>query len=212
MCNLERLDAKDLKVFLDAPRSYVDNYEFPEYAYPDYEKPIARIGTDGVREIVGMRWGWPPPKPGMPVITNVRNTGSGFWKRWLAPEYRCLVPSTAFCEWTDSKPKVQHWFALNDSQPPYCFAGIWRPWTGARGPKKAPIEGDHRVYAFLTTDANGLVGPIHAKAMPVILRTPEEMAQWLTVPIDEALKMQRPLPDDAIKVVATGRSSRPGGS
>lgn len=44
--------------------------------------------------------------------------------------------------------------------------------------------------------------------MPVILRTPEEMTRWLTVPIDEALAMQKPLPDVALKVVATGKSSR----
>ena len=31
MCNLERLGPTDLKTFLDAPRSNVDNYEFPEY-------------------------------------------------------------------------------------------------------------------------------------------------------------------------------------
>jgi putative SOS response-associated peptidase YedK len=165
----------DIRLITEAPRSYVDDLEFPEYCYPDYEKPIARIGSDGVRELVKMRWGWPARQPGMPVITNVRNTSSGFWKRWLAPEYRCLVPSTAFCEWTDNKPKVQHWFALNNNQPPFCFAGIRRPWTGARGPKKAPIEGDHLVYSFLTTDASAVVGPIHSKAMPVIPRTPEEM-------------------------------------
>jgi putative SOS response-associated peptidase YedK len=40
--------------------------------------------------------------------------------------------------------------------------------------------------------------------MPVILRTPEEWQAWLTLPIREALKLQQPLPDDAIKIVATG--------
>ena len=32
----------------------------------------------------------------------------------------------------------------------------------------------HLVYGFLTTEANAVVKPIHAKAMPVILTTDEE--------------------------------------
>jgi putative SOS response-associated peptidase YedK len=42
------------------------------------------------------------------------------------------------------------------------------------------------------------------KAMPVILRTPEEVERWMTAPTDEALDLQRPLPDGALTVVATG--------
>jgi putative SOS response-associated peptidase YedK len=38
------------------------------------------------------------------------------------------------------------------------------------------------LYGFLTTDANGVVAPIHPKAMPVILTTPEEAETWMTAP------------------------------
>ena len=31
------------------------------------------------------------------------------------------------------------------------------------------------LFAFLTTELNAVVAPIHAKAMPVILTTPEEV-------------------------------------
>ena len=48
-----------------------------------------------------------------------------------------------------------------------------------RGPKSAPVEGDHELFSFLTTDANAIVAPIHPKAMPVILTTPEEVDLWL---------------------------------
>ena len=44
----------------------------------------------------------------------------------------------------------------------------------------------------------------HPKAMPVILRTPEEMDTWMTAPPAEALKLQRPLPDGALRIVAHG--------
>jgi putative SOS response-associated peptidase YedK len=48
------------------------------------------------------------------------------------------------------------------------------------------------------------VRPIHAQAMPVILTTPDECETWMKAPADEALTLQRPLPNDALKIVATG--------
>lgn len=49
--------------------------------------------------------------------------------------------------------------------------------------------------AFLTTEANREVGQVHPKAMPLILRTKEQFEPWLSSPLDEALALQRPLPD-----------------
>ena len=34
-------------------------------------------------------------------------------------------------------------------------AGIWRPWTGVRGTKAEPVEGELLPYAFLTSEPNG---------------------------------------------------------
>jgi putative SOS response-associated peptidase YedK len=40
--------------------------------------------------------------------------------------------------------------------------------------------------------------------MPVILTTPGECDTWLSAPTEIALQLQRPLPDDALRIVARG--------
>ena len=58
------------------------------------------------------------------------------------------------------------------------------------------------MIAFID-DHRGAYGvePIHEKAMPVMLMTPDDVDQWLRgVSLDDALKMQKPAPDDAIVI------------
>ncbi len=151
-----------------------------------------------------MRWGFPPPPNlGKAPVTNVRNVKSPYWRGWLKAEWRCLVPATSFCEWTDSRPKVPHWFALDESRPLFAFAGIWRLWTGERKGE----TGEHPLFAFLTTEANEAVRSIHSKAMPVLLTGEDEWDTWLTVPSVTAMALQKPLPDGALRVVASGEKS-----
>jgi putative SOS response-associated peptidase YedK len=86
-----------------------------------------------------------------------------------------------------------------------CFAGIWTNWTSVRKVKEGETTND--LYAFLTTEPNAEVGAIHPKAMPVILTTPDEVETWMTASPDEALTLQRPLPEGALKIVARGINS-----
>jgi putative SOS response-associated peptidase YedK len=72
---------------------------------------------------------------------------------------------------------------------------------GARD-EEEPRRGEHRLYGFPTTDASGDVRPIHSKAMPAILTTAEACETWLSVPLADALKLQRPLPGSSLRIVA----------
>jgi putative SOS response-associated peptidase YedK len=163
------------------------------------------------------RWGMPSPVFALkgrncdPGVTNVRNTASPHWRRWLGVESRCVVPFTSFSENAlqpdGSRPPI--WFALNESRPLACFAGIWTRWTSVRKVKEGETSND--LFAFLTTEPNALVGEFHPKAMPVILTTQEEIDIWMTAPTPEALKLQRPLQDDALVIVARGGKKDEGG-
>lgn len=133
--------------------------------------------------------------------TNIRNTSSKHWKRWLGVENRCVVPFTSFSEFNKAEGG-DIWFAFDDSRPLAVFAGIWTSWTSVRKVKEGETTND--LFGFLTTEPNDVVGRIHPKAMPVILKGPEEIEAWLSAPVAEALKLQRPLADGALKIVAKG--------
>lgn len=212
MCNLYSMTKgqQAIRELAGAMRDTTGNLPMLPGIFPDYPAPIVRTGADGVRELVMARWGMPSPAfalQGKKVdrgVTNVRNTASPHWRRWLVPAARCLVPFTSFSEpGLNAEGKSEPvWFALDDSRPLAFFAGIWTGWTSTRKVSEGEVTCD--LYAFLTTEPNAEVGAVHPKAMPVILTDAQDLETWLAAPWPEASRLQRPLTDGSLRIVARG--------
>ena len=134
-----------------AMRDLAGNLELSSDIYPDYPAPVVRNGLDGERELARMRWGMPSSSQaiyqatakradklrakGKPVdfdallkmepdggTTNIRNTSSKHWARWLGVENRAVVPFTSFAEpdpasKPEGGPTPNAWFAIDESCP-----------------------------------------------------------------------------------------------
>jgi putative SOS response-associated peptidase YedK len=186
MCNLYRLDApaNQIASVFDADQG-ADPWHGGYVAPGRYGPVIATRQSSTVsreRVMRPMHWGFPPPPQGDRIVTNVRNLESPFWIGTLKhSELRCLIPVTQFQEWSgERRAKRQHWFSV-PNQPIFAFAGIWRDLT------------DMPVFAFLTTEPNELVRPVHPKAMPLILHA-EDYDTWLTADWKDARKLVAPFP------------------
>lgn len=209
MCNLYSMTkSREAAVaYTRAMRDRTANQPPLPAIFPDQLAPVVGTSKEGVREMLMMRWGFPPAGGGKRPVTNVRNLNSKYWRGWLEdPRFRCVAPATSFVEYTDNSPKVANWFALGDDRPLFCFAGIWRTWTGLRGKEDAT----HLLFAILTTEANDLTRPVHAEAMPVML-TGGEIDTWLEGSTDGALSLAKPFPADRMKIVLSGPREDVGG-
>ena len=162
------------------------NQEFATDVYPKRPAMVVRK-VDGLVLSDVMAWGVPCQVKGASGkmlekrVTNVRNLSSNFWKSMLAnPAQRCLVPFSTFAEPKIGQGREEWWFNIVD-QPIAAFAGIWR--NCQHGP----------VFAFLTSEPNELVAPLHPKAMPVIL-DPSQYEEWLSTDFAGACSMAKPFP------------------
>jgi putative SOS response-associated peptidase YedK len=142
--------------------------------------PVMRA-TGNVVELVSMNFSFPPSGRGGPVF-NFRSEGRRFDK-----SNRCLIPASAFFEFTGKKyPKAKHRFTLNRA-PFLAIAGLWRD-----GKPGAPPA-----FTMLTTSPGPDVEPYHSRQI-VVLR-PEDWGAWIYLTKTEK-ELLRPLPEGSLNV------------
>lgn len=196
MCNLYRMTSNvdAIRRLFGVDHNYAGNLPAFEALYPAQDAPVVFKAGAADRGLALMSWGYVLPQEDKAPkrVTNARAdkvTKSPFWREAFQHR-RCLVPVTAFCEWTDSRPKRKVWFGIQDtSDELFAFAGIWSHWRGRL--KEDLVE--LNTMAFLTCPANDVVAPVHAKAMPVLI-APDDFDTWIDGSPADALALARPYP------------------
>ncbi|TXH31743.1 MAG: SOS response-associated peptidase [Rhodospirillaceae bacterium] len=186
------------------PRNEIDLE--PRYNIaPTQQVPVLRQTAEG-RELAYMRWGLLPfwlkemPK-GAPVI-NARseNAAASPMFRMAMTKRRCLMLADGFYEWQVVGKEKRPWLFHLKEDGPFAFAAIWEDWTSPEGTK---IES----CALFTTEANGLISPIHER-MPVIL-PPDHYDAWLSpaTPLMKAAEMMmRAFPSAQMQAHQVGKA------
>jgi putative SOS response-associated peptidase YedK len=97
------------KVRWGLPSSSVAQFEAAKRRAQKVQAKMGRdLTADEFKEMLAME-----PDRG---TTNVRNASSKHWQRWLAPEFRCVVPFNSFSEFNrDESGDV--WYAFDNSRP-----------------------------------------------------------------------------------------------
>jgi putative SOS response-associated peptidase YedK len=141
-----------------------------------------------------MLFGFPPARPNSGPVFNWRSEGRNF-----VDSNRCLIPATAFFEFTGTKsPKTKHRFTLADS-PMMAIAAIWKQ----PSPEAPPC------FTMLTTEPGPDIVPYHDRQV-VVLR-PAEWPHWIQLSKPEA-ELLRPLPAGslAVETVRRPEKAKPG--
>ncbi len=151
--------------------------------------PIMRA-TGNVVELATLRWGFAPPRPGAPPVFNFKSEDRSF-----AKSNRCLIPASAFFEFTGKKSPKNKWkFSLTGS-PILAVAGLWR---------EDAVNGD--AFTMLTTAPGPDVAPFHDRQIAVLPAS--EWASWLYLDKPEA-ELLRPLPAGTLAVTLARQGQEP---
>jgi putative SOS response-associated peptidase YedK len=165
----------------------------PSYNIAPTQK-VAVVITDGIRQLVPVRWGLVPswakdPSIGSKMInaraetvTEKASYRNAFKKR------RCLVVADGFYEWQNTGDAKRPMYIRLKSGKPFGFAGLYEVW-------KSPEGKELTTCTIITTEANELMKPIHER-MPVIIPA-ELLDKWLDPAIEgkeQLLDMLRPYP------------------
>jgi putative SOS response-associated peptidase YedK len=131
---------------------------------------VFRLGKDGRRELLPMRWGlipgwWKKSAKEVPATFNARaeSVADKPMFRTAFKERRCIIPASGFFEWTGPKTQRQpHLFTAADGSPILAFAGLWDRW-------RDPAAGDEILSStIIVCGARKWMERYHDR-MPVIL-------------------------------------------
>ena len=150
--------------------------------------PVMRAAGNGI-ELVPMKFGFPPKGPRGGPVFNFRSEGRRFDN-----SNRCLIPATAFFEFTGTKyPKAKHRFTLNGA-PFMAIAGLWRDGSGNQP----------AAFTMLTTEPGPDVAPYHDRQ--VVVLQPSDWAAWIYLSKAEA-ELLKPSPAGALGVDTVRKGS-----
>ncbi len=166
-----------------AIRAHFDVHSVPEFVpsrdvRPTERAPIIRINPLSVkRESTLARWGLVPSwakdlKFGSRCI-NARIERLADLQAYRAAfrNRRCLVPVSAFFEWSGPSGHRMKWRICPQGQPLFGLAGLWERWFDPRSGE--PVD----TYTIVTTEANERLASLHDR-MPLII-APDRYASWL---------------------------------
>lgn len=128
----------------------------------------------------------------------LRHSGSPFAPSYMgawSKSARVLIPVSWFYEF-DSRVRPQIPYAVFPLNAPFwllCGLASW--FVAEDGSKSMSVS-------IITVEPNAVLTSVGHHRSPAILRTPEEAAQWLRAPKQEALELLRPFPDESMAVEA----------
>lgn len=143
---------------------------------PMTDVPIVRIGADGERELVHVRWGLVPRWARDPSIGNRMINARGETLadkvsfRISYRKHRCLLPADGFYEWQARGERKQPLHIGMKNGGLFALGGLFERWLSPEGEVLDTCT-------IVTTPANELLEPVHER-MPMIV-APRNYERWL---------------------------------
>ena len=171
----------------------------PSYNVAPTQK-IVIINNKRTKQLMQCRWGFLPswasgPSMGSNMINARAETVASkpaFKDAFI--KQRCLVVADGFYEWQKVNNKKTPVYIHLKSGRPFGFAGLYNPWTSAKGETICTC-------CIITTSANELLQPIHDR-MPVII--PGDMEDLWLDPDEQnretLLELLRPYPSGEMEM------------
>jgi putative SOS response-associated peptidase YedK len=153
--------------------------------------PIMRAAGNVV-DLVLMKWGFPPARAGGAPVFNFRSDGRRFGN-----SNRCLIPASAFFEFTGAKSPKSKWRFTLRTTPVFAIAGLWREAAG------------EAAFTMLTVNPGPDIEPFHDRQ--VVALPPERWGDWLYLRGPEQDILQA-LPADSLAVELARQGCEPVGN